>query len=596
MAVLRIKGFGGAIPVSGDRALPDNFGVESVNTWFYGSEMRGIRPSADLITAGAGTRKAFRIPKRTIGGDPAYPGVIPPASYLGDSVWALFTDPDTDIVKGQLVEDSFERYYFCSPSTGPMFNTYARLLAGIASNPNYKLGVPGPNVDTGSTDTPTIVSITGGTTPVLTRNYVYTWINIYGEESNPSLPVEGSGNANATWTIGNIKDPPAAAGYAPYQKKRLYRQVSGTSGGFAFYKVADIALGTLTYADNCTAHPDTEVTNNVQLESTDWFPPPTTLKGFVAMPNGFLIGWDKNNLYFSESYRFHAWPPAYKQATETPIVGLGVYGQTCIVCTEGYPSTVTGTKPATCAFAKANTGEPCMSRGSIVSTPDGVVYASQNGLVLVGPGGIANVTQKIITKEEWLKVYTPQWLRAVRYQNGYLALRNKPDTSGSANTGFFLDPTDLQVALTELSEMDLCYNLMNDFWSGEVLAICDNGANEMIRRYDSPSDTDLLPVMWKSKEFQYPFQENFGAYAIHWDPARFSNFNAGADVCALGEQVRFQVYADRVLRYDQVVPLQGRPVRLPSGFKAELWQFVIRARAPVYDMHVASTMKELKQV
>ena len=62
------------------------------------------------------------------------------------------------------------------------------------------------------------------------------------------------------------------------------------------------------------------------------------------------------------------------------------------------------------------------------------------------------------------------------------------------------------------------------------------------------------------------------------------------------EKVRFKVFADRTLVYDQVVPRNGRPVRLPSGFKADIWQFEIRARAPVYSLHVASTVKELRNV
>ena len=40
--------------------------------------------------------------------------------------------------------------------------------------------------------------------------------------------------------------------------------------------------------------------------------PPATLKGFIAMPNGFLIGFDGNNIYMSEAYHFHAWPAEYK--------------------------------------------------------------------------------------------------------------------------------------------------------------------------------------------------------------------------------------------------------------------------------------------
>ena len=85
MAVLRIQGFSGNVPVSGDRSLPDNFAVDLVNTWLYGGELRGIRPPALLQTVAITTRKVLRIPKRTVGGDPAFPGITPPPSYLGDS-------------------------------------------------------------------------------------------------------------------------------------------------------------------------------------------------------------------------------------------------------------------------------------------------------------------------------------------------------------------------------------------------------------------------------------------------------------------------------------------------------------------------------
>jgi len=746
MAVLRIQGFSGNVPVSGDRALPDNFAVDSVNTWLYGGELRGIRPPSLLQTVNTTTRKVLRIPKRTVGGDPAFPGVIPPPSYLGDSVWKQFTDPYTDILRGQLIEDQYERYYFCSPTTGPMFNTYARMRDGLT---DYKLGVPGPNpdedVDGNNPDRPTIISIDpynksediyevefkiatligdttsyanpGGTgdrtasivqagtvvfdtagellingnktagfkmtnlsakdktitfdfgatkkidefkwyqkgskdyevwqfdgsndnttwttlanvqlggsstatyafTPTavyryyrlyqaaptdpinLTRAYCYTWANEFGEESPPSLPVLGSGNSMGTWTIGNIKDPPAVAGYPAYTKKFLYRTVSGGSGQTTFYRVAEHVIGAAvpdggwitqtTYADDSAELTDAQLVNKLTLESTSWDPPPADLQGWIAMPNGFLIGFRGSDIYMSEAYHWHAWPAEYKQAVETPIVGLGVIGQTCIVCTQGYPATVTGIKPATCSFTKATADEPCLSRGSIVSTPQGVVWVSQNGLVMVGPNGIQNVTQQLITRQEWLKDYAPQWIRAARYQNGYLALRMIPVTGG-VQTAFYLDPSDLKVALTELSDFDVVRNLQNDFWSGEVFVIDDAGR---INRWDPPTD-NLMPVRWKSKEFQYAFEENFGAYAIYWDDARYSNYNYGTSIMPTTEKVRFKVYANRRVVYDQVVAKNGRPIRLPSGFKADVWQFEIRARAPVYTMHVASTMKELKGV
>jgi len=598
MAVIRIQDFSGAVPVKGDRALPDGFAVESVNTWLYGSELRGIRPPTLLTPPSpvlASTRRILRAPKRTVGQLP---------SDLTDSVWVQFDDPDTDIVKGQLVEDQYERWYACSPALGPVYNTYARMLT---ASPWMRLGVPGPAINTTGTnaDTPTIVSITGGAVPVLTRSYLYTWVNQYGEESAPSLPVTGSGNGNAVWTIGNIKDPPNLTGqsppYAAYTKKRLYRTVTGASGQTTYYRVVEIdaGVGTLTYADDTNVLTDAKIVNNLTLISTSWQPPPVDLQGWIAMPNGFLIGFDRadpagggggNNLYFSDAYHFHAWPPEWKQATETPIVGLGVLGQTCVVATQGYPATVTGSKPQTCAFTKATTGEPCLSRGGIVSTPDGVIYPSQNGLVVIGPGGINNVTQSIITRDEWIKSYSPQRIRAVRYQNGYLALQVA--ASGPPNNkGFFLDPTSLKVALTDLSEFDNVVNIMTDVWSGEVLLI--EGAN--VYRWDPPT-TDMWPVRWKSKEFQYPFKENFGAYAIYWDALRVGTTTEGPDVCPLADQVHFKVWANRTLRYDMKVPANGQAIKLPSGFKSDIWQFEIAARAPVYSLHVASSTKELRAV
>lgn len=586
MAFLQVKDFGGIIPVTGDRALPDNFAVKSVNTWLYGSELRGMRPPLEITAINTNTKKVFRIPKRTVGGDPAHPTLVPPPSYLGDSVWNQFTDPDTDIVKGQLLQDSFERYYFCSPTLGPSYNTYARLQAGL---PGWKLGVPGPAPlpVIGNAYIPTI-SIAGGAAPVLTRSYLYTWVNIYGEESAPSLPQTASGNANGTWTIGNILDPPAAPAYAAYAKKYLYRTITGASGQTTFYRVAEVALGTTSYADNGAVMTDAILASNLLLESTNWNLPPDTLKGFIAMPNGFLIGFDGNMIYMSEAYHFHAWPAEYQQAVETPIVGLGVLGTTCVVCTQGYPYTITGVKPATCSFTKSNSNEPCLSRGSIVSTPNGVIYASQNGLILIGPSGINNVTSQLITRDDWLRIYNPTYLRAARYQDGYLALISEPGIAGS---GFFLDPTALKVALTTFSDFTTLQGVCGDFWSGELFIL----PTGHVQRWDPPTD-ELMPVQWKSKEFQYIFKENFGCYAIYWDDSRYSSNPYGAGVLPVGEHVRFRVYASRVLVYDQVVPVNGGPVRLPAGFKADIWQFEILARAPVYSLQVASTIKELKRV
>ena len=105
-----------------------------------------------------------------------------------------------------------------------------------------------------------------------------------------------------------------------------------------------------------------------------------------------------------------------------------------------------------------------------------------------------------------------------------------------------------------------------------------------------------MPVRWLSKEFQYPFKENFGATrSTGTTPATPSPPVTGAPASCRPTR-RFASASRPTVQvvYDQEVPRNGGAVRLPSGFKSDIWQFEIKARAPVYSMHVASTIKELK--
>lgn len=74
------------------------------------------------------------------------------ATITGPSVWLEFADPDTDVMRSPIVDDSFDRYYFVSPSIAPTYNTRARIEAGL---PAWLLGVPAPGCSPG-------VTVTGG--------------------------------------------------------------------------------------------------------------------------------------------------------------------------------------------------------------------------------------------------------------------------------------------------------------------------------------------------------------------------------------------------------------------------------------------------
>lgn len=576
--VINMVTFGGEIPTSGDRSLPDGYAVESCNTYLYSGELRGVRPPLNLADINSITKKVFRIPKGTVGGDPANPSLIPPPSYLGDSLYMQFTDPDTDIVRAPVINDSFKRWYFCSPSTGPMYNTTARMAIG---DPPYLLGVNAPAT------APTL-TVSGGSFPTnVSRVYLVTWQTIYGEESAPSLTVTAAGKPDGTWHLTAIPQPSSGdtLNRAPISKINVYRTITGASGVATYFRVVQLDNGTTSYDD---ALDDTIVANGLDLESINFNMPPLTLKGIMAMPNGYLVGWDDANLYFSEPYRPHAWPVEYIETVEYPIVGLGVFGTTGVACTEGYPVTFTGVAPISVAFTKTQINEPCLSRGSIVSNIEGVYYASQNGLMAVTPAGLVNVTADLIVRGKWIVDFAPQYIRAVRYHSGYLALKAMPS---GVNEGFFLDPSSLKVAVTKFIEMTATVNLHADVWSGEIFMI----DNSKVKQWD-PSTNDLWPVKWRSKEYQLPRILNFGCYEITWDEDRYANNSIDTAMVAATTRVQFRVWADRRLIYDQVVPVNrnGLPCRLPSGFKSNVWQFEVRARAPIYSISVARSEKELR--
>ena len=74
------------------------------------------------------------------------------ASITSPSVWLEFADPDTDVMRSPVVDDSFDRYYFASPTVAPQYNTRARIEAGL---PSWFLGVPAPGCTPG-------VEVSGG--------------------------------------------------------------------------------------------------------------------------------------------------------------------------------------------------------------------------------------------------------------------------------------------------------------------------------------------------------------------------------------------------------------------------------------------------
>lgn len=592
MVAVRINAFGGTVPATDDRLLPDQSATVSRNAWLYSGALVGIvspKYVRDLDNAGYG--KVYRIPNN-----------YTDAEHFTDATFMEFPNIDTDILRSPVVDDTHQRYYWASPADVPRVNSLTRIQNG---DDPYILGIPAPGA------APTISSISGGAASNETRAYVVTWVSAFDEEGPPSDPVIDTGKSDATW---NLSLPTASAGdIADYNlaNTRIYRTV--TSGGTAeYFFVAEVAIATTTYADNNST---ATVSANETIPSTTWTGPPEDLLGFVSMPNGMIAGWRENELWFCEPYRPHAWPAAYTLAVEYPIVGLGVINQTLVVCTAGYPMVATGINPSSISLSKLSSFEPCMSRGSIISAPEGTYYASPNGLVLVA-NGVANlVTEGLITKDEWNNLVGVSTLRATRLANAYYAYGSsragffqddlaqddlvQQDDFSDAYDGVLIDPTNQRVAFNTLISETPTTNVFNDAWSGETLIIRD----DKLYRIDLADETSDREVMlWRSKIFQPNDKKNFQAMRIffevpEWAPTQNATRNTSDPQTLAEDQYGLvRVYADGELVMTREIRTSGELMRLPSGFKADFWQVELEHRIKILSFQMATSVKELMKV
>lgn len=428
---------------------------------------------------------------------------------------------------------------------------------------------------------------------VISRAYVYTFVSEYGEEGPPSLPTVKTGNVGETWTI-TIPDPSVAQQNGrSITKKRVYRTVTSAAGVATYFMVEEIPVGQTSFSDN---YEDDDITTNEQLQSEGWFPPDTGFKGWVAMPNGIIAAWKENEVWFCEPYRPHAWPADYAVAVDYPVVGCGVMGQTLVICTTGSPWTATGVHPSVMSLAKINSYEPCTSRASIISTPNGVIYSSPNGLVVAVPGAVKNLTNSLIDPSKWASLNQIYKLRAVEFNTAYLAYE-APGSVGSK--GLMIEPSPNYSRLGYIKMLDTSYTITNiipDPWSATPLIIHSGKVYVL----DHPDSTNIRPYKWRSKIFKMNQRENLGAMKVYFTIPPGAPIFLGPRVpnpttLAANMYGIVRVYCDGVLRFSRELRISGEAFRLPSGFSGEEWQFEIEARVIVNDLQIASTSKELSR-
>lgn len=399
-----------------------------------------------------------------------------------------------------------------------------------------------------------------------TRAYIYTYVNDWGWESAPSDPSDVKTVDNNDIITITAPAPPSGRNIA---KMRLYRSASGNKGAafqFVIENATNLTDGAWASVDN-RQYIDNLGTAELQevCPSMLWIEPPVGLKGLKAMPNGVMVGFEDNSLFFSEPFKGYAWPKEYRLTTEHRIVGIGVFGQTAAVLTEGFPYYVSGADAATMSAQKLEFPFPCVAKRSIASVDGGVIYASPDGLCLATAAGITNLIAGAVSRADWQTWLGAQnnWVNAFGgYHEGIYYMFN------SAGAGYALDLTSKKLsALTQLAS-----GVYSDLITDKLYVVSGTSLLDLF------GGGTLNTAVWKSRVFVMAGHPGFSCLRVESDFA---------------SAVTVKVYGDGVLRHTATFT-DRLPQRLPPGRYRD-FEVQVEAACQVTRVTMATTMTELAQ-
>jgi hypothetical protein len=365
---------------------------------------------------------------------------------------------------------------------------------------------------------------------------------------------------------------------------------------------------------------------NEPLPSLEWNAPPDDLTGLIALPNGMMAAFRGKELWFCEPWRPHAWPQKYVLTMDYNIVGLGAFGTSVVVATEGQPYIASGTAPDTMAQEKLELNLPCINARGLVDLGYAVAYPSHDGLVVVSSAGARVVTDQLMTRNDWLKT-APDRFVSGQFFGLYFASYEYIDPAGNARRGsFIIDLTGQEAFMKRTNyEADATFY---DIATGK-LYLC---MGQDIYEWDAlDSENEIL--VWRSKQYVVAKPTNFGVILIEGstvqsaeeeaaeqaasDAAAAANAALFAGASIGGElngaplntyeingdalnrvkssrYVSVRVYADG--KAVATVSKLNQMARLPAGFLAQTWEVEVSANADIAQITLAGTAAELAGV
>lgn len=437
---------------------------------------------------------------------------------------------------------------------------------------NYTIGgVPGTTTFTlkGVEEIPMTAYTSGGNwkqlyTDVNSTVYVYTYVTEKGEEGPPSPPSEvlDVPDGQVVDITGMLTGP--VSGSYNILHKNIYR-ANTSDYGTDFQFVKQVTLATTSTTDALKRDELDYVMDCVDNE-----PPPSDMAGIIVLPNGVAAGFSGKTLYMSKPYTPHAWPTSYQHTVKHNIVGLGHFGTNIVILTEGPPYLASGYDPASTTIQDSEIQLACVSKRSIVSADNGVYYASNDGLVRIGPGGAQLVTADIMSTVDW-QYYNPS-THIGAYRDGvYYFL----DTNQYLY-GLHIHRAGLGIVYYQNDSANTLYLHKKE---DEIYFLSKSTSNI----YKLFGGAGYRPKVYRTSYIQTPRRTSFG-----WARVEF-NFTPLSTA-------EFRLYVDGVLKHTESGITGDKTFRLPAGFTADRWQVEIRDGMTVKRITLAETMNDLRGV
>lgn len=628
---LTFQQFSGIAPRIAPRLLPATLAQEALDVKLWSGELRPHYADTIIKYIPSHTQSIYR-----------YKWKNKKYNWLG---WAK----SVNVVKGPVYDDENNRIYLMvNDGTGFLVTDSSLLedrdyINGLESKA-YAVAIPEP----GQSD----IWISGGTGSgdIESRSYVYCYVRQWSDGTidvgKSSGPLKNSSD-RSRYTVDvrpgqvvdlSIVDPIAHANGigAGINKIYIYRS-EVTSAGQALYSYVDqFDVNTNRVTNNPAAvwvangsyykYSDSKPSTSLgeACPSIYWDPPVTGLKGLVSLQNGLFAAYKDSTIYVSDWNAPHAWPYEHTVTIDYPIVGLGSFGNTIVVCTEAAPVLITVTDPTKPTTRAIQENCPCVSAGSIVSTRNGVIFASTNGLVLINSASPTFITEKIITQDEWLPLH-PESLQAAFLNNTYYGFFTNP-TEKAAGFLFDLDSYTYSTVYNSIVSSGMVYTsqptkiVYNDVEQSQ-LYVCyplENKTQYSLNSFGTDSRINKA-FRWRSKVNVSPqglftlscAQVNFTKLSsLKPEPPVWEGRLAGSalgmvyvnkqpvngwcktNTIELYDKTVFNYYVDGKLRFTKNI-VDSKPFRLPSGFRGETVEIELKSNSHVHSVILASSMGEL---